>query len=80
MRPRQANHAFIEIDVSNHTCMVTSASLAAVVDSVERLEFEITLGKNWLAQKRELVTTDILPNAQMPDLPYVNPGWFPNTY
>ena len=38
---------------------------------------EIVMDKNWLSQKRELVTTDILPNAVIPNLPYVNPDGSP---
>jgi alpha-N-arabinofuranosidase len=38
---------------------------------------EIVMDKNWLSQKRELVTTGILPNAVIPNLPYVNPDGSP---
>jgi alpha-L-arabinofuranosidase len=65
---------------------------AVVQNSLEAIDFDaevniqrngnkvfldITLEKNWLAQKRVLVTTDILPNAVIPNLPYVNPDGSP---
>jgi len=41
--------------------------------SDEAAFLEIALDMNWLTQKRELVVTDILLNAPIAELPYVNP-------
>jgi len=65
---------------------------AVVQNSLEAMDFDaevkiqrndnkvfldVTMDKNWLTQKRVLVTSDILPNALIPDLPYVNPDGSP---
>ena len=48
-----------------------------LVEKSDGMYLEITLDKIWAQQQRQVVTTDLLGKARIPDLPYEQPDGSP---
>ncbi|MBO9620553.1 MAG: right-handed parallel beta-helix repeat-containing protein [Niabella sp.] len=58
---------------TNATADTTFDALAKLTTENDKVYLQVNLNKNWLQQKRKLVTTGVLGKVIVPDLPFENP-------